>query len=99
MALVDEHIKLLQFLEPSCDLLPSTIDAYTRLNHYEKAAEGIARSVEAGTSLLNGFPAVNHGLAECRRVVAVAVMEVTVDASTSISVDKYESALANVVQV
>ena len=69
VALVDEHIKLLQFLEPSCDLLPSTIDAYTRLNHYEKAAEGIARSVEAGTSLLNGFPAVNHGLAECRRVV------------------------------
>ena len=69
VALVDEHIKLLQFLEDSCDLLPSTIDAYTRLNHYEKAAEGIARSVAAGTSLLNGFPAVNHGLAECRRVV------------------------------
>lgn len=69
VALVDEHIKLLQFLEPACDLLPTTIDAYTRLNHYDKAAEGIARSVEAGTSLLNGFPAVNHGLAECRRVV------------------------------
>ncbi len=69
VALVDEHIKLLNFLEDSCDLLPSTIDAYTRLNHYEKAAEGIARSVAAGTSLLNGFPAVNHGLQECRRVV------------------------------
>lgn len=69
VALVDEHIKLLQFLEESCDLLPSTIDAYTRLNHYEKAAEGVTRSLAAGTSLLNGFPAVNHGLAECRRVV------------------------------
>ncbi|WP_407277634.1 methylaspartate mutase subunit E [Aromatoleum evansii] len=69
VALVDEHIKLLQFLEDACDLLPSTIDAYTRLNHYEKAAEGIARSTAAGTSLLNGFPAVNHGLKECRRVV------------------------------
>lgn len=69
VALVDEHIKLLQFLEESCDVLPSTIDAYTRLNHYEKAAEGIARSKAAGTSLLNGFPAVNHGLFECRRVV------------------------------
>ena len=69
VALVDEHIKLLQFLQESCDLLPSTIDAYTRLNHYEKAAEGIERSNAAGTSLLNGFPAVNHGLAECRRVV------------------------------
>lgn len=69
VALVDEHITLLKFLEGSCDLLPSTIDAYTRLNSYDKAAEGIARSVEAGTSLLNGFPAVNHGLSECRRVV------------------------------
>lgn len=69
VALVDEHIKLLNYLEDSCDLLPSTIDAYTRLNHYDKAAEGIARSVAAGTSLLNGFPAVNHGLRECRRVV------------------------------
>lgn len=69
VALVDEHIRLLQFLEDSCDLLPSTIDAYTRLNHYEKAADGIARSLAAGTSLLNGFPAVNHGLHECRRVV------------------------------
>lgn len=49
VALVDEHIKLLQFLEDSCDLLPSTIDAYTRLNHYEKAAEGIERSLAAGT--------------------------------------------------
>ena len=69
VALVNEPIQLLQFLENSCDLLPSTIDAYTRLNHYEKAAEGIERSNAAGTSLLNGFPAVNHGLAECRRVV------------------------------
>jgi methylaspartate mutase epsilon subunit len=78
VALVDEHIKLLQFLEPSCDLLPSTIDAYTRLNHYEKAAEGVARSVEAGTSLLNGFPAVNHGLHECRRVVEALTKPVQV---------------------
>ncbi len=69
VALVDEHIGLLRYLEPACDLLPTTIDAYTRLNQYDKAAEGIERSAAAGTSLLNGFPAVNHGLAECRRVV------------------------------
>ncbi|TDR82754.1 methylaspartate mutase subunit E [Paludibacterium purpuratum] len=69
VALVDEHIALLQGLQTACDLLPSTIDAYTRLNRYEESAKGIAKSREAGTSLLNGFPAVNHGLAECRRVV------------------------------
>ncbi len=69
VALINEHIELLTFLESSCDLLPTTIDAYTRLNRYEEAAGGIRRSEEAGTSLLNGFPAVNHGLDGCRRVV------------------------------
>lgn len=69
VALINEHIDLLTYLEGSCDLLPTTIDAYTRLNRYEEAASGIRRSEEAGTSLLNGFPAVNHGLRGCRRVV------------------------------
>ncbi|OGV70715.1 MAG: methylaspartate mutase subunit E [Lentisphaerae bacterium RIFOXYB12_FULL_65_16] len=69
VALVDEHIRLLQGLEEFCDLLPTTIDAYTRQNRYEEAAKGIEKSKQAGQSLLNGFPAVNHGLSECRRVV------------------------------
>ena len=71
VSLVDEHIRLLRYLETegAADLLPTTIDAYTRQGNYAEAARGIARSVVASTSLLNGFPAVNHGLAECRRVV------------------------------
>ena len=71
VALVEEHITLLNYLENEgkADLLPSTIDAYTRLNRYEEAATGIEKSVAAGTSLLNGFPAVNHGIEGCRRVV------------------------------
>ena len=69
MALVDEHIDLLRCLEAEADLLPSTIDAYTRQNQYAEAQKGIERSREAGRSVLNGFPAVNHGLAECRRVI------------------------------
>lgn len=69
VALLREHIDLLTYLQDSCDVLPTTIDAYTRLNRYEEAATGIARSEEAGTSLLNGFPAVNHGLAGCRSLV------------------------------
>lgn len=69
VALVDEHIKLLKYLEDEADLLPTTIDAYTRQNRYEEAEEGIRKSREAGHSLLNGFPAVNHGLASCRRIV------------------------------
>lgn len=69
VALVDEHIELLRFLQDEADLLPTTIDAYTRQNQYAEAQKGIERSQQAGRSVLNGFPAVNHGLHECRRVV------------------------------
>ncbi|MGL5512385.1 MAG: methylaspartate mutase subunit E, partial [Sporomusa sp.] len=48
---------------------PSTIDSYTRQNQYKEAQNGIDESLKAGRSLLNGFPAVNHGVAGVRRVV------------------------------
>ena len=71
VALIDEHVKLLKYLEETggADLLPTTIDAYTRQNQYEEAAKGIEKSKVAGTSLLNGFPAVNHGIEGCREIV------------------------------
>lgn len=69
VALVNEHISLLKKLQEEADLLPTTIDAYTRLNQYEEASKGIEKSKNAGHSLLNGFPAVNHGLKNCRKVV------------------------------
>ncbi len=70
VALIQDHISLLQYLENEggADLLPTTIDAYTRQNRYQEAAVGIEKSLQARTSLLNGFPAVNHGLAGCRQV-------------------------------
>lgn len=70
VALVDEHIQLLKFLEEhgEADLLPSTIDSYTRQNRYEEAENGIKESRIAGRSLLNGFPAVNQGVQNCRLV-------------------------------
>ena len=41
---LEEHIKLLQFLQDNgeADLLPSTIDSYTRQNRYEEAENGNA---------------------------------------------------------
>ncbi len=68
---VEEHIKLMQFLEREgeADLLPSTIDSYTRQNRYEEAENGIAESIRLGRAMLNGFPAVNHGVAKCRQVI------------------------------
>lgn len=68
VALLNEHIELLKFLETEgeADLLPTTIDSYTRQNRYEEAEKGISESRTAGRSLLNGFPAVNQGVANCR---------------------------------
>ena len=68
---VEEHIKLLQYLQDhgEADLLPTTIDSYTRQNRYEEAENGINESIRLGRAMLNGFPAVNHGVANCRKVV------------------------------
>ncbi|MCR4804496.1 MAG: methylaspartate mutase subunit E [Clostridia bacterium] len=71
VALINEHIELLQFLQDhgEADLLPSTIDSYTRQNRYEDCENGIRVSQQEGRSMLNGFPAVNHGVQGCRRVI------------------------------
>jgi len=71
VALIDKHIELLRYLqdEGEADLLPTTIDAYTRLNSYKEAANGIEESIKTGMSKLNGFPAVNHGPKGCRQVI------------------------------
>ena len=70
VALINEHIELLTYLQDKggADLLPSTIDSYTRQNRYDECERGIIESRSAGRSLLNGFPAVNHGIEGCRKV-------------------------------
>lgn len=71
VALVSDHIKLLTYLQDQgeADLLPTTIDSYTRQNYYEKAEAGIEESIKSGKSMLNGFPAVNHGVYGCRQII------------------------------
>ncbi|MEG0134018.1 MAG: methylaspartate mutase subunit E [Terrisporobacter sp.] len=71
VALVDDQIKLLKYLQDNgkADLLPTTIDSYTRQNCYEDAQKGIIESIKNNKSMLNGFPAVNHGVASCRRII------------------------------
>lgn len=50
VALPEEHIGLLQYLreEGEADLLPTTIDSYTRQNQYREAENGIKESREMG---------------------------------------------------
>lgn len=85
VGLIENHIELLRHLqdEGEADLLPTTIDSYTRQNQYENCAEGIRREKEGMASgnfhpLLNGFPAVNHGIHGCRQVVEAVNVPVQV---------------------
>ena len=72
VALHNEHIELLQYLEEKgeADLLPTTVDSYTRLNRYHEAETGIEKSRETHRSMLNGFPIVNYGVNICRIVTS-----------------------------
>ena len=80
VALIDKHIELLNYLveHGQADLLPTTIDSYTRHNRYQEAQTGIEESRLAGRSLLNGFPAVNHGVMACRQVTEAVLAPVQV---------------------
>ena len=71
---LDDQIELLDALvrDGNADLLPTTIDSYTRDNAYDQARDGLQRSRETGSDELNGFPAVTHGAEGCRRLVAAA---------------------------
>ncbi len=71
VALLKEHIELLNYLQDKgeADLLPTTIDSYTRQNRYEEAENGIRESIHNSRSMLNGFPAVNHGVSACRQLI------------------------------
>ncbi|MDF2677744.1 MAG: glutamate mutase [Bacillota bacterium] len=71
VALIDKQIELLNFLskEGGADLLPTTIDSYTRQNRYSECQVGIDESIKANRSLLNGFPAVNYGVKGCKEIL------------------------------
>lgn len=72
VALVKEHIDLLTYLqdEGGADLLPTTVDSYTRQNRYREAENGIMESVRENKSMLNGLPVVNHGVDSCRQIIS-----------------------------
>ncbi len=84
VALIHEHIELLTYLQNNgeADLLPTTIDSYTRQNRYEEAENGIRESMKQRRSMLNGFPAVNHGVAGCRQIINALATPVQVRTGT-----------------
>ena len=71
VALIKDHIELLTFLqnEGGADLLPSTIDSYTRQSRFKEAEVGIQESIRENKSMLNGLPVVNHGVYASRQII------------------------------
>jgi methylaspartate mutase epsilon subunit len=51
------------------DVVPTTTDSYTRNEQWATAERGIEESRKAGRSMLNGFPMVNYGPQETRKLI------------------------------
>jgi methylaspartate mutase epsilon subunit len=70
VALIDDQIALLRCLQEKggADLLPTTTDTYTRNLKFQDAQRGMEESRNAGRSMLNGCPIVNHGFQAVRRI-------------------------------
>ncbi|MCL1829283.1 MAG: methylaspartate mutase subunit S [Oscillospiraceae bacterium] len=67
---LEEEIKLLRSLnEVDVFMFPFTTDSYSRNLKFDMAQKGLEESVKTGKAKLNGFPIVNHGVKNTRRVV------------------------------
>ncbi|MBI2906589.1 MAG: methylaspartate mutase subunit E [Chloroflexi bacterium] len=83
-ATIDEMVRFLTVLQNDggADILPMTIDTYTRRLQFKEAEVGLEESLRSGRSHLNGFPAAIHGVGGCRRVVDAVSRPVTVRTAT-----------------
>jgi methylaspartate mutase epsilon subunit len=73
-ALTDETLEGIQYVERQfhdgqAGSWTIYSDSYTRKNDYKSAAAGIERSKKEGMSMLNGWPVVNYGVEEARRIM------------------------------
>ena len=69
VALIGEQIRLFKnFKRAGVKVLSYQVDSLTRNNNYPGAEEAIRDSSLSGTSTLNGFPVINHGVTGLRRI-------------------------------
>ena len=67
---IEEEIRLLQSLnEVGVFMFPFTTDSYSRNLKFDMAQKGLDESIKTGKAKLNGFPIVNHGVKNTRKVV------------------------------
>jgi methylaspartate mutase epsilon subunit len=67
---LEDEIKLVKTLVAAgVRHVPVTIDAYTRLHQFEKAQQALEESIQTGRPMLNGYPIINHGVKNTRKVI------------------------------
>lgn len=67
---LEDQIKLSRTLiESGVPLIPVTSDSYTRLVQFKKVQQGLEESIRTGKPMLNGYPVINHGVKNNRKLV------------------------------
>jgi methylaspartate mutase epsilon subunit len=72
-ALTEYMMDGMQYVESQACLAPNGVwncytDSYTRKGDFKRAAAGLERSKKEGMNMINGFPIVNHGVEEARKI-------------------------------
>jgi len=85
-ALTEYMIEGFRYVEEESDLAPNGLwnifsDSYTRKLDFKNAAAGIERSRKEGRSMLNGWPIVNFGVEEARKVKQATKVPLTLNST------------------
>jgi methylaspartate mutase epsilon subunit len=68
--ILEDEIKLCKTLiESGVPLIPVTTDSYTRSLQLKKVQESLEESIRMGRDMLNGYPLINHGVKNSRKLV------------------------------
>jgi methylaspartate mutase epsilon subunit len=69
-ALVEDQISLYRKLvETGVLYLPVTTDSYTRQLEFKRVDDALEETRKTGNKVLNGYPLINHGVKETRRII------------------------------
>ncbi len=77
------------------DIIPLTIDSFTRLNDYEGAEKVLIDENKLNKEILNGYPLVNHGYEKTREILSKVNLPVSLRHGTADARILVEHALAS----
>jgi methylaspartate mutase epsilon subunit len=69
-ALLEDEIELVKTLyDAGVRTIPVTTDSYSRVYRFDKVQESLEETKRTGVQKLNGYPVVNHGVKNTRKVI------------------------------